>query len=367
MPAQNFVKSFQACLVGEGLISYEDFVEKKDLENVNEHTLGKRISIDDLEKIHLLKNVSEQTLDFKLGWFSRMKNVNLLYLGRWSASSEDHIEVEDTAFLEGLENMKYLKFLSLQRVWNIISLPESISQLKNLKILDLRACLHLERLPEEIGLIKSLTHLDMSECHLLSYMPKTLSSLVKLKVLKGFAVGIKIWKSSRELGDLRKLENLIELSIHTVLEKFPDKDHVKALEELKELKKLKITWRGYALRAENGHHSTSNGSKPTVKLPSKVEKLDLEHFPMSKIPSWWGHLNLKKLYIRGGKFSDLGQYQDWNVKEKYTWKVETLHLKYLSDIELDWKQLQELFPDLVYLDQVNCPKLTFVPCDANGL
>ncbi|PIN12534.1 hypothetical protein CDL12_14850 [Handroanthus impetiginosus] len=372
-------------------------------------------------------NVKEQTLDFKPQWFSKMTNVNLLYLGRWSASPTDHIEVEDTKFLEGLANMQYMKFLSLQGVSNVISLTDSISQLKNVKILDLRACYNLETLPEDIGLLKSLTHLDMSECYLLNHVPKSLSSLTRLKVLKGFVVADDERKSSCELGDLRKLEKLIKLCIYTSLEKFPDKGHVRALGNLKELKKLTIAWGGHTLRAEKKHEKketegssdrTSNGSKPTAelhpklenssgskptaklhsklenlngskptvklhsklenssgleptaKLPSKLEKLDLKCFPMSKTPSWLEPKNLKdlkKLYIRGGKFSDLGQYQDWNVENKYAWKVETLRLKYLSEIELEWRQLQELFPDLVYLERVSCPKLTFVPCDANGL
>ncbi|PIN18562.1 hypothetical protein CDL12_08751 [Handroanthus impetiginosus] len=329
-------------------------------------------------------NVNEQTLDFKPQWFSKMMNVNLLYLGRWSALPTDHIEVEDAKFLEKLVNMQYMKFLSLQGVSNIISLPDSISQLKNVKILDLRACYNLEILPGDIGLLKSLTHLDMSECYLLNHMPKSLSSLIRLKVLKGFVIGRDQGKSSCGLGDLKKLKNLIKLCIYTGLEKFPDKDHVRALESLTGLKKLTITWGRDTVRAENGDgkhekekmepptDSTSNDSKQTAKLPSKLEKLDLKCFPMSKTPSWLEpknlkHLNLKKLYIRGGKFSDLGQYQACNLEEICTWKVETLSLKYLFEIELEWRQLQELFPDLVYLEQVSCPKLTFVPCDANGL
>ncbi|KAI3456361.1 hypothetical protein Pfo_013024 [Paulownia fortunei] len=394
-PTQNFSGSFQACLVGEGLISYEDY--KNNL-----------VTVDDLEKIHLLINVKEPILEFKTDWFSKMRNVNFLYLGRWEASATDHKEVEDTMFLDGLENMNYMKFLSLQGVSNIIALPESILQLTNLKILDLRACHNLETIPEGIGLLKSLTHLDMSECYLLDHMPKGLSLLTGLRVLKGFVVGSEKGKSSCTLDDLKELPNLIKLCIYTGLREFPDEKHVIALGSLIELRKLTITWGGSALRTATDNGSdivkpsdgnkkdnstaekttqkqepqesldSSNGSSTTPRLPSKLEKLDLKCFPMSKTPDWLAlnnlkDLNLKKLYIRGGKFSDLGQYQDidyWNLVwpvKKDTWKAQVLRLKYLSEIEMEWRQLQELFPHLVYLEQVSCPKLTLFPCDANGI
>ncbi|KAK6149832.1 hypothetical protein DH2020_017357 [Rehmannia glutinosa] len=380
-PTQNFSGSFQACLVGEGLISFEDLKNKL-------------VTVDDLEKIHLLFNVNEPILEFKPDWFSKMRNVNFLYLGRWQASATDHKEVEDTVFLDGFENMNYMKFLSLQGVSNIIALPESILQLTNLKILDLRACHNLETVPDEIGLLKSLTHLDMSECYLLDHMPKSLSSLTGLRVLKGFVVGSEQGKNSCTLGDLKELPNLIKLCIYTGLRDFPNEQHIIALGNLIELRKLTISWGGSSLRASTDNIGkprttekkqekkdsldSSNDSLTRPRLPSKLEKLDLKCFPMSTTPDWLAlnnmkDLNLKKLYFRGGKFSDLGQYQDtddWNLVspvKKDTWKVQVLRLKYLSEIEMEWRQFQELFPDLVYLEQVNCPKLTLFPCDANGV
>nr|GEV24120.1 hypothetical protein [Tanacetum cinerariifolium] len=61
---------------------------------------------------------------------------------------------------------------------------------------------------------------------------------------------------------------------------------------------------------------------------------------------------LKKLYIRGGNFSDLGQYQDiheWDDSPMDTWNVEVLRLKYLDEIKMDWRELQTLFPNMASL------------------
>ena len=94
----------------------------------------------DQEKLQTIFNVNESFPDLRfesfaklkrvsiVEWFSRMKNVNVLYLGRWKSSDqgevregslENHIEVESTEFLEGLKNMKRLRLLSLQGISRI--------------------------------------------------------------------------------------------------------------------------------------------------------------------------------------------------------------------------------------------------------
>ncbi|KAL8467854.1 hypothetical protein ACS0TY_031194 [Phlomoides rotata] len=378
-PTVNFSGSFQSCLMGEGLISFEDLKEE-------------RLKIEDLEKLHLLINVDEHILDFKTSWFSKMANLNFLYLGRWKVLATDHIEVEDTEFFSGLEKMSCVKFLSLQGISNIIDLPKSILQMENLEILDVRACYNLETIPERIDFLKNLMHLDMSECYLLDHIPKGLSFLRELKVIKGFVVGTDGEKNEPcTLDDLGKIPNLSKLCIYTDLLEFPKEQHVKALEKLKELSKLTITWGGNALRAstqdqpDSGNKMDSSTAENNTqkkqqagKLPPKLTKLDLKCFPKSTTPYWLElrnlkDLNLEKLYIRGGKFSDLGQYQDvdyCNVVlpvKKETWTVKVLRLKYLSEIKMEWRQLHELFPRLVYLEQASCPNLTSFPCDANGV
>ncbi|CAL5412116.1 unnamed protein product [Camellia sinensis] len=425
---EDYSGSLRACLKGKGLKNFEE-----------------------LDKLHTLFNVNEAILDFKPEWFSKMKNLNVLYLGRWQTSPTHHIEVEDTAalkiknanVLDGLEDIRHLRFLSLQGISRVTELPESISKLSNLMILDIRACHNLEIIPNGMGLLNNLTHLDMSECYLLDQMPKGLSLLSKLQVLSGFVVGDSESKNSCTLKDLRKLPELRKLSIHTGVDAFPLESDLCALNQFKKLTKLTIAWGRGSVEAKKddsrkndigaserattkkpglqkaltglptskqstGTLDTENvevGKKKEIsaadqaaatskkldsaktmrrlttskfaevlnpELPSQLIKLDLQCFPGMITPSWLKacKLNsLKKLYIRGGKFSDLGQFKELDDEEleKDKWKVEELRLKYLTDLEMNWRELQELFPNLTYLEKVNCPKLTFFPCDESGV
>ncbi|KAL7211957.1 hypothetical protein ACSBR2_014755 [Camellia fascicularis] len=490
---EDYSGSLRACLKGKGLKNFEE-----------------------LDKLHTLFNVNEAILDFKPEWFSKMKNLNVLYLGRWQTSPTHHIEVEDTAalkiknanVLDGLEDIRHLRFLSLQGISRVTELPESISKLSNLMILDIRACHNLEIIPNGMGLLKNLTHLDMSECYLLDRMPKGLSLLSKLQVLSGFVVGDSESKNSCTLEDLRKLPELRKLSIHTGHDAFPLDTHLRALNQFKKLTKLTIAWGRGSVEAKKddsrkndigaseqaiattkkpglpkaltrlptskqstgtldrenievskkkeisaadqaaadqaaatskkvrfgaseqattkkqglqkaltrlptSKQSTGTPDRenievskkkeisaadqaaatskkvgfaktmrrlsssktvelPIAELPPGLIKLDLQSFPGMVTPPWLRAFtlkNLKKLYIRGGKFSDLGQFKELDDEEleKDKWKVEELRLKYLTDLEMDWRELQELFPDLTYLEKVNCPKLTFFPCDESGV
>uniref|UniRef100_A0A2N9EI46 Uncharacterized protein n=1 Tax=Fagus sylvatica TaxID=28930 RepID=A0A2N9EI46_FAGSY len=97
------------------------------------------------------------------------------------------------------------------------------------------------------------------------------------------------------------------------------------------------------------------------KLPNKLEKLDLECFP-NHLSTWLTPKdlpNLEKLYIRGGDLATL---------DKSKWlKVKSLRLKFLRELKMTWIELKDTFPDLVYLEKVNCPRISLCPCDENGV
>ncbi|KAM7530134.1 hypothetical protein LguiB_033544 [Lonicera macranthoides] len=320
-PKEDFLSSFRACLSGEGLVN-----------------------IPNLHKLHMLFNVNENLLEFNQGW--------------------------------------------------ITELPESVSKLDNLTILDLRACHNLESVPHGIGALRNLTHLDMWECYLLDHMPKQLSSLENLQVLKGFVVGDSKAKTSCTLEDLARLPNLKKLSILAKVKTFPQEQDLIAFSQFKVLCKLTIAWGG------GSNQEVKKETKPAVKketkpaarrlsrlqtrvmanimprerpfvipmLPENLVKLDLQCYPEIFAPKWLNRSNLKnleKLYIRGGKLRYLRIKNEEEIDDK--WKVETLRLKYLNDLEMDWKELLKLFPEVMYLEKVQCPKLTLFPCDQFGV
>ncbi|KAL7213223.1 hypothetical protein ACSBR2_015848 [Camellia fascicularis] len=375
--------SYRACLCGKGFHS----------------------SIVDLDKLHMLFNLNECILNVEPMRFYKMKNVNVLYLGRWQASATHHIEVEDELFLGGLENMNYLRFLSLQGVSRITWLPRGLSKLVNLVILDLRDCHDLLELPEGISSLKNLTHLDMSGCYLLEHMPKGLVLLSKLQVLKGFVIGRSKRGNSCTLEDLAAgLHQLRKFNIRALKEDFPSDRELNALRQLGALRKLTIDWEVESGIAKSKAAATTNSDgvvaamERTInkiqsklchfrqhnmpislfpELPVQLEKLDLRCFPEKTLPKWLmpSHLkSLKKLCIRGGKLQDLGHIQEvlddngrLTLGEKQKWTVESLCLKYLRELEMDWRELRDLFPDLIFLEKIKCPKLTFFPCNERGV
>ncbi|GLT57799.1 hypothetical protein SLA2020_307470 [Shorea laevis] len=229
-PTMNFSKCYKACLVK---------AEEESSTSISKHFSKYE---EELGKLETLFNVSEQFPDFKGEWFSKMKSIRVLYLGRWESSTGRHIEVESPICFEGLSKMKNLRFLSLQGISGIKSLPNSLCQAAKLRILDLRACHNLEELPDSIGSLKKLTHLDISECYLLDQMPKELSSLLELKIFKGFVISDH--KKTCSLEELKALEKLEKLSINIIHKNYKAEDLGTTIPKFKRLKKLKVAWGG---------------------------------------------------------------------------------------------------------------------------
>jgi hypothetical protein len=95
--------------------------------------------------------------------------------------------------------------------------------------------------------------------------------------------------------------------------------------------------------------------------------LELECFPETKPPSWLNPKdlkNLKKLSIKGGKLSRIG---DESRITEDKWDVEILRLKYLHEFKVEWRDLQTLFPKMTLLEKYKCPKIAFCPTDGNGV
>ncbi|KAB1669426.1 hypothetical protein ES319_1Z046100v1 [Gossypium barbadense] len=367
--------------------------EKKRIEDEKKRGKLETKRINYLENLQTLFNVSKQFPELPEELFPKMKNIDVLYLGRWERTAERHMEVEDVNFLRGLKNMNKLRFFSLQGISGIKTLPVSIGMLQNLRILDLKACHNLEELPKEVGLLKMLSYLDLSECYLLDRIPTDLSKLSKLKVLKGFVI------SSNSPCHLTHLT-----TIHDDKFSIKEEESIKHFSEFKSLTKLKIAWgvggtkkshdkakhpedkkktsevsklvptaksvpekgnvavapttakagqdkngdnakkkKSGAVLQSNVHANNKDQGGRSPKPELKLEKLDIRCYPDKEPPKWLvpkSLTHLRRLYFRGGEVSHIP----------------------VANKEEKWNQ----FPDLKLLEKVNCPQITFCPCDASG-
>ncbi|XP_068340423.1 disease resistance RPP13-like protein 4 [Pyrus communis] len=325
----------------------------------------------DPENLQTIFNVNESYPDFSKVEWSKLRNVNVLYLGRWHNRAKHHIEVDDTEFFHGLQYLVKLIFFSLRGISRIMELPDSVCKLVSLRILDLSTCHNLEVLPERIGLLKNLTHLDMSECYLLEHMPKGIALLSELQVLKGFIIR-EYHKNDTPctLQDLSALQKLRKLTISTSREDFPSKQELIDFQHLKSLRKLTIVWGGLSIQANaapelGGPTGTKTHIQENREYFEELEKMDLQCYPRMTAPSWLvpgRPKSLKKLYVRGGPLRNLG-----HAEENDKWTVEILRLKFLSELKMDWNELQMSFPHLTYVEKFRCPRLTFFPCDESGV
>ncbi|XP_028066792.1 uncharacterized protein LOC114269625 [Camellia sinensis] len=165
------------------------------------------------------------------------------------------------------------------------------------------------------------------------------------------------------------------------MKEFPIDMQLRHLQRLKSLQKLKISRSGYIVQSKiyDSPKQAQLFAKRTtltrlftkqhdpelphqLELPSSLQKLELECFLEITTPSWlWvdNLKNLKKLYIKGGLLC--------NMDEIVAMTVEILQLKYLTNLEMPWKDVMMLFPNLIYLEKVECPDLNSFLCDQNGV
>ncbi|XP_059436860.1 disease resistance RPP13-like protein 4 [Corylus avellana] len=353
--------------------------------SLRELTYGFRLKV---EKVETLFNVSEPYVDLREDSLSEMKNLKVLQLGRYQESTKQVVEVDDTEFLNDLKKMKRLSYFSLRGITRVTALPDSICKLTKLIIVDLHACHYLESLPEGIGSLTNLTWLDISGCYLISHMPAGLSKLSKLQVLHGFLIGKPPKEKKRpgktsghdgenrngcvpdvqkvcKLKDLAILESLKKLSINVDRRyKTEDVAELIDLSKFKNLVSLSVAWPEKEQSIEQGNSTNTTTATPNLTSPASLTKLELRFLPCSEMPDWVTILNLKnlkKLYVRGGKLS-----QVLHPVGCEKWNVSILRLELLSELQMDWRQLRALFPELRYVQKIKCPKLILFPCDENG-
>uniref|UniRef100_A0A453Q6N7 Disease resistance R13L4/SHOC-2-like LRR domain-containing protein n=2 Tax=Aegilops tauschii TaxID=37682 RepID=A0A453Q6N7_AEGTS len=297
-------------------------------------------------KVRTIFNISQKYVQLGEGWFAG-KELRTLQLGQWRESTpsdqiadpnQSHVEVSGTERFEELDKCCKLRYVSFRGISRIETLPRSIRKLRELVVLHLRACHDLEKLRQGITKLDRLEYLDLSECHLLIGMPKGIGRLTRLEVLKGFVIANFNCKDPCRLDELTKLSRLKKLSITISKMAAPAADEFKKLGELKALKSLAIVWGVQSSAVGQESPSPFTIAKMEFALPPGLEKLDLRGFPQPNFERWVRPKHVKKLYIRGGKLSTLGDDEDW--------EVEVLHLRFLKDLHYDLDRLGRSFRKL---------------------
>uniref|UniRef100_A0A0D9W6K7 Disease resistance R13L4/SHOC-2-like LRR domain-containing protein n=1 Tax=Leersia perrieri TaxID=77586 RepID=A0A0D9W6K7_9ORYZ len=304
-------------------------------------------------------NIKQQYIELDKTWFSKKTCLSTLQLGQWQDTNYDprahHIEINNSKFLKQVSSCRQLKYLSLRGISRIDALPPSIGKLSRLVILDLKACHNLEDLPKEIVKLVKLEYLDVSDCYLLSSIPKGLGKLFQLEVLKGFVLSNAKSKDPCHLNELAMLKKLRKLSIRIGYN--IDSSQFANFGEFCALQSLTLTWGAHGSSASH----VAAPAMPCV-LPLGLEKLELRCFPLAELPHWVSPeklRNLKKLYIKGGYISGLG---DMNC-----WEVTILRLRFLKHMNYAWTALNDSFRKLDVLEVYECENLLPWPYCEKGL
>ncbi|KAL5177847.1 Disease resistance RPP13-like protein 4 [Glycine soja] len=290
-------------------------------------------------RCYYIYNVGASYLNFGPGWMAKMKDLQVLHLGRFMQDSpKHHIEVDSEEFLKELSGHKCLYSLSLRGISRIFELPPSIVKIESLQYLDLKACHNLETLPSDISSLPWLWYLNLSECYLLDKMPKGIENLTRLEVLKGFVLGSSSKTPCRISDIAAKLKGLRQLSIRIGSGAVIQDGEFESLKELYKLEHLKISWGVFDTRYIDIQ----------ISVPFSLTKLHLEGFPGQNIPEWLKPsklpYRLTELHITGGKLKSLDH------GENNDWKMEMVYLKYLKDLDVDLEHLRKLFPSLRYVE-----------------
>ncbi|EOA13002.1 hypothetical protein CARUB_v10025992mg [Capsella rubella] len=339
----------------------------------------------DPENIETVFNVSERFPEFTRKWFTRMKKLKVLYLGRWERidpeaemereRTDQEIEMDSRRVMKDLGSLTRLRFLSFQGISTINSLSRSACKLNKLVILDLRHCYNMEQLPDAIHKLKNLVYLDLTGCEALESIPVGLSRLANLEVLKGFVLGDADTAKTCKLAALKRLMNLRKLSVTVHREGFPLDKLIDDIKDFKVLENLKVRWGSKVIlkkkhpnKDEKDEQEEDERSWRDIKeLPIQLKKLSLQRFPDRELPKWLWPQNLRyleKLHLGSSKrvkgFGTL-------PGEPTKCPVGVLRLTSLIKLKVEWRELNKLFPNLRLLESYECPRVTFCPCDRNGI
>ncbi|XP_038987786.1 putative disease resistance protein RGA1 [Phoenix dactylifera] len=374
------------------------------------HDLVQSVSVDEYLRIDgkwqkipsRLRHLSIYTLNLvpsKLMDFGNYKNLRTLVFFK-GLYDTNFCSVLDCLFTVSTK----IRVLKL-RICGIKELPESIGNLKHLRYLDISST-RIRRLPESLCNLYNLQVLNISGCPIENF-PTRMTNLVKLRQLKVAE------KTKCELADIRKLTSLQELSVFEVVKQRGHK-----IEELKDMIQLRgriciknlesIESEEEASQARLNHkqyldelaliwnidRGTSSGNDDEVlgglKPHSNLRRLEIRNYGGVRFPTWLEPQSLK--YLKAicleniqscGQLPSVGQLPSLEilriknmhavkqVGHEFYGSPEVKGFLLLKELKIsdmpeweEWFRIEgiQMFPQLLQLRIVNCPKLRGLPC-----
>jgi hypothetical protein len=265
-----------------------------------------------------------------------------------------------TSLLSHIGFLQHLTYLSLSNTHPLIQLPPSLENLKNLEILNVSYSQNLKVLPPYLTKFKKLRVLDVSHCGSLEYLPKGLGRLSNLEVLLGFRPARASQLDGCRIAELRKLSRLRKLGLHLVWVDEIGDSEVSALVNLQQLQFLTIS-------CFDSHGSGLVDKLDKLYPPPELHELCLQFYPGKLSPAWLNPISLhmlRYLWISSGNLAMMDE--AFFGENNSAWEIEGLMLESLSDLEMEWKMVQQVMPSLKIVNASWCPNLVSFPIEDVG-
>lgn len=216
-----------------------------------------------------------------------------------------------------------------------------------------------------ITCLKRLIVLDLVSCPL-QYFPRGLERLSRLQELTGFKVTIGQAKS--RCCRLRELKSLTQLRVLRIVISTTD-DAITLSESepgiLLTLRKLKVL----AIDTELKKQKHVKEMVDNLGVPPKLDELYLKGYCFELMPEWFDPKKLSSLQylcIENSDIVHLSNQVESNSCQS-GWNVRGLSLKGLSKLQLDWKNLIKVMPELKCMNVSLCSDMTLknFPCSVD--
>lgn len=290
---------------------------------------------------------------------------------------------------DSISSLKHLRYLNMSCT-GIKWLPESLCALLYLETLLLHGCRELIKLPQGIGNLINLCHLDITNTPNLIEVPLQIGNLTNLQTLSKFILGEEFGYRISELKDLKLLQGKLHIM---GLDNVADVQHAfdANLGKKHKLFELGLEWscNFHDLRNKECEMQVLNLLKPCTSL----RELSILFYGGTKFPLWIGDPSftklvqlklsccrhctslpslgklplLRNLCIEGMDAVttvDFDFYGDGSPLAKPFPFLETLKFEDMWEWEL-WlssngnnEEADNVFPHLLELTLLNCPKLT---------